>query len=223
MVGFEPTVSGSRNRRNTRLSYILLLQSAQRELNPHFRHGKAAGCRYNLRSVPAWANVVCRIVKEPLSGSPESRTQRHPVISRVWATGPRLPTGLSPCIFSTQLTPGSCAHLSRSGSGGARIRVPWFSARCYTISATDPTKKARCPYDTGLSVFLGNVRPGVTNAMDNRRADSPDDRRTVLSTIHRFVILSLNIELSFPSDCCLSLEPLRCRKVSKDSQEFSAL
>ena len=25
------------------------------------------------------------------SGSPESRTQRHPVISRVWATGPRLP------------------------------------------------------------------------------------------------------------------------------------
>ena len=32
---------------------------------------------------------------------------------------------------------------------------PGFQARRYTISATDPTKKARCPYDTGLSVFLG--------------------------------------------------------------------
>ena len=55
-----------------------------------------------------------------------------------------------------------CAHLSRSGPGGARIRVPWFSARCYTISATDPTKptkKARCPYDTGLSVFFGMYGP----------------------------------------------------------------
>ena len=69
MVGFEPTVSGSRNRRNTRLSHILLIESAQRELNPHFRHGKAAGCRYIMG-----ANVVCRIVKEPLSGIRGART-----------------------------------------------------------------------------------------------------------------------------------------------------
>jgi hypothetical protein len=34
-------------------------KSAQRELNPHFRHGKAVGCRYIMG-----ANVVCRIVKE---------------------------------------------------------------------------------------------------------------------------------------------------------------
>ena len=35
------------------------LKSAQRELNPHFRHGKATGCRYIMG-----ANVVCRIVKQ---------------------------------------------------------------------------------------------------------------------------------------------------------------
>ena len=69
MAGFEPAVSCSRSTRNTRLSYILpasprqivplrlcdvcrrtdLLgtpKSAQRESNPHFRHGKATGCRY---------------------------------------------------------------------------------------------------------------------------------------------------------------------------------
>ena len=169
------------------------------------------------------------------SGSPESRTQRYAVISRVWATGPRLPSGRDgrtrTCVCvspkhvglplpyiplfqseraeSNRRSPGpqpgaipspslrsdcsgSCrsrtglhalkgrdpqtdrrtshrerapraqlkrmasAHLPRSGSGGARIRVSWFSARRYTISATDPTKKARCLCDTGLSVFFGN-------------------------------------------------------------------
>ena len=45
-AGFEPALSCSRSTRNTRLSYVLLTESAQRELNPHFRHGKAAGCRY---------------------------------------------------------------------------------------------------------------------------------------------------------------------------------
>ena len=67
-VGFEPTISCSRGTRNTRLSYILNLfaargkvpkpleelcvsqdsglprrKSAQRESNPHIRHGKATG------------------------------------------------------------------------------------------------------------------------------------------------------------------------------------
>ena len=140
------------------------------------------------------------------SGSPESRTQRHSVISRVRATGPRLPfanvvihkvgtAGLEPALSCSQGTraaaalhpvnqseradlnrrsPGppptrgyparcqaslrsaassSCgsrtrlaalkgrrpqtdrrtgrfsAYLLRSGSGGARIRLSWFSAR----------------------------------------------------------------------------------------------
>ena len=159
------------------------------------------------------------------SGSPENRTQRYVVISRVRATSPRLPranvvvdpvgmAGLepaSPCSQSTWVrryptsrrvrTDGfepsiswlrarrdtqaslrsdfssPCgsrtqparlerpmtspeverassahifhavnawgrAHFSRSGPGGARIRVSWFSARRYTISATDPNEKS---------------------------------------------------------------------------------
>ena len=34
-------------------------KSAQRELNPHFRHGKAAGCRYIMGAI-----YVGRIVKD---------------------------------------------------------------------------------------------------------------------------------------------------------------
>ena len=44
-VGFEPTLSGSRNRRIPRLSYVLS-KSIQRELNPHVLHGEQARCRY---------------------------------------------------------------------------------------------------------------------------------------------------------------------------------
>ena len=46
-VGFEPTLSGSRNRRIPRLSYVLNhKQSTPRESNPHILHGEQAGCRY---------------------------------------------------------------------------------------------------------------------------------------------------------------------------------
>jgi hypothetical protein len=44
-VGFEPTLSGSQNRRIAGLSYVLS-QSTQRESNPHFLHGEQGGCRY---------------------------------------------------------------------------------------------------------------------------------------------------------------------------------
>jgi hypothetical protein len=43
---------------------------------------------------------------------------------------------------STQWTQRVSAHLSRSGSGGARIRVCGSSGRRYTISATDPNEKS---------------------------------------------------------------------------------
>ena len=46
MVGLEPTLSCSRRTRDPQLPHILILQSAQRESNPHVRHGKATGCRY---------------------------------------------------------------------------------------------------------------------------------------------------------------------------------
>jgi hypothetical protein len=68
VVGFEPTVSCSRSTRISRLSYTLIFvrrgstfpfrtdvprerKSTQRELNPHFRPGEAAGCRYIMGAI----------------------------------------------------------------------------------------------------------------------------------------------------------------------------
>ena len=84
-AGVEPAISCSRRptlrigaRRNTRLSYVLFMESAQRELNPHFRHGKAAGCRYIMG-----ANMVCRIVKEPLRGTGRDSNPRRRITGAV--------------------------------------------------------------------------------------------------------------------------------------------
>ena len=182
------------------------------------------------------------------SGSPESRTQRHPVISRVRATGPRLPcanvvvrqvgmAGLEPAVSCSQSTrvrryptsrhsvrtggieppiswpPARCDNQASLRSAlsdpyESRTRLPALKGRCpqtdrrtghlahifhavdalglrapftqwvgrcsnprllvfsqrYTISATDPTKKARCRYDTGLSVFFRNMSGQVSHA-----------------------------------------------------------
>ncbi len=137
--------------------------------------------------------------------TPHHVARRDTVVSMQVRGGGIVKEPLSRRIFSTQLTPRSCAHLSRSGSGGARIRVSWSSARRYTISATDPTKKARCPYDTGLSEFSGNLRPGVTNVMDSTRADSPYDRRTVLSLSSVVWYLAETLNFSFLSKDALIL------------------
>ena len=45
-VGFEPTISCFRSRRNCQAFPYADRKSAQRESNPHIRHGKAVGCRY---------------------------------------------------------------------------------------------------------------------------------------------------------------------------------
>ena len=196
------------------------------------------------------------------SGSPESRTQRYAVISRVRATGPRLPfanvvicqvgmAGLEPALLcshdqlrtvpagcryptsrhpvrtggfepgtaATWSSPGprpgaitrlrhvlpsssSCgsrtrlhalkgrdpqtdrrtsrlsAHLLRSGSGGARIRLSWFSARRYDrLSYRPKRKKPDVVVTPGFWYSSGKVRPDVTCAMDRTGAYSPIDRR----------------------------------------------
>jgi hypothetical protein len=80
-VGFEPTLSGFRNRRIPRLSYVLN-ESTQRELNPHILHGKQAGCRYitgatvgpeGLEPSPRWlrARYAAANTWIPLSIGPE--------------------------------------------------------------------------------------------------------------------------------------------------------
>jgi hypothetical protein len=54
MAGFEPALSCSRSRRISQafphpgLDRPRASASAQRESNPHFRHGKAVGCHYNM-------------------------------------------------------------------------------------------------------------------------------------------------------------------------------
>ncbi len=65
------------------------------------------------------------------------------------------------------------AHLSRSGSGGARIRVCGFSGRRYAICGYRPNEKSPASCDTGLWISSGNWRPGVTIAMDTGRAYWP--------------------------------------------------
>ena len=50
---------------------------------------------------------------------------------------------------------------SASAAFQAAADQPSVGAR---VSATDPTKKARCPYDTGLSVFFENRLGQVSQA-----------------------------------------------------------
>ena len=50
-AGLEPAFSWSRTRRIARLSHTPSRSSAQRESNPHFRHGKAVGCRYIMGTI----------------------------------------------------------------------------------------------------------------------------------------------------------------------------
>ena len=59
-VGFEPTISCFRSRRNCQAFPYADCKSAQRESNPHIRHGKAVGCRY----IVGACFVVVSIFKE---------------------------------------------------------------------------------------------------------------------------------------------------------------
>ena len=47
VTGFEPVISCFQNTRVSQTSpHPVEIKSAQRESNPHFRHGKTVGCRY---------------------------------------------------------------------------------------------------------------------------------------------------------------------------------
>ena len=61
-------------------------ESAQRELNPHFRHGEAAGCHYIMG-----AKSPDRIVKEQVSSPGRTRTNHRRLIRSLcflYTTGP---------------------------------------------------------------------------------------------------------------------------------------
>ena len=57
-VGFEPTISCFRSRRNCQAFPYADRKSAQRESNPHIRHGKAVGCRYIMGACFAVNSIV---------------------------------------------------------------------------------------------------------------------------------------------------------------------
>ena len=70
-AGFEPAISCARGTRNARLSHVLLIESAQRELNPHFRHGKATGCRYIMGAI--WSAELSMIKSTGRDSNPRRR------------------------------------------------------------------------------------------------------------------------------------------------------
>ena len=127
-------------------------------------------------AIPGFA-TFCLFISSPY----RSRTGLFAVKGRRPRTDRR--TGLASAHIFHAVDSCSCAHLSRSRPGGVRIRVCGFSGRRYTISATDPTKNQQKKPDVLMTPgfrYSQFVRPSVTCAMDNRRAYSPDDRRTVL-------------------------------------------
>jgi hypothetical protein len=44
------------------MNSVLRIQSAQRESNPHFRHGKATGCRYIMGAI--WCAELSKILPQ---------------------------------------------------------------------------------------------------------------------------------------------------------------
>jgi hypothetical protein len=75
-AGFEPAISCARGTRNPRLSHVLKM-SAQRELNPLFRPGKAAGCRYIMG-----ACVTTKLSTSESTGPDSNRRHRRPPFGR---------------------------------------------------------------------------------------------------------------------------------------------
>ena len=132
-AGFEPAISCSRSTRNTRLSYVLFIKSAQRELNPHFRHGKAVGCRYIMGALYRVPN--CQRTRAP--GGTRTRVAalrvRYPCR---WTTSAFLsvgPEGLEP-------SPGGLRV--RCAAANTLIPVIVQSARRESNPRPDPYKRS---------------------------------------------------------------------------------
>ena len=161
MAGFEPAISCSQGRRISQAfphpesprSPI----SAQRESNPHVRHGKAVGYRYIMGTITVAglsASSPCgnRTHLSALKGRyPQPIDERAGV--QEWAGGLESPSaGLQPAARPSQLPTHSVV----------------------------PTKKTRCLRHTGPETPReGCSWPGVTSARDRAGAGSPMNRRIV--------------------------------------------
>ena len=95
MAGFEPAISCSRSRRSNQ-AFLHPVRSAQRESNPHFRLGKAIGCRYIMGT-----DFRSRFVKEIKSTGWDSNPQADIAATR-FQDGPLIrPVGFRRSIFVT--------------------------------------------------------------------------------------------------------------------------
>ena len=95
------------------------------------------------------------------SGSPESRTQRHPVISREWATGPRLPFARCRCSSGRDGRTRTCVSVLPKHVGSPLPYIPLpFPVR--TGGFEPPISWSPTRRDTGLRyVLLLVTRTGV--------------------------------------------------------------
>ena len=109
MAGFEPAISCSQGRRISQAfphpGSPRLPTSAQRELNPHVRHGKAVGYRYIMGTM-----TVPRIVKEQ---------------STEWESSPRCR------LTGAESSPLDDHCLDRSEIGGARTLTEPVKSRTF--------------------------------------------------------------------------------------------
>jgi hypothetical protein len=150
--GFEPAISCSRGTRNTRLSYVLNLKSAQRELNPRLLHGKQV--RYH------YAMSACRTTK--LSKIQEHREGLEP-------SSPHYESGIfaarRPVLvpvrnlereaqFERPFKPSSRRPSSAEvGPVGIEPTSSGLRDRCITLSATVPNQSARWESNPRLASY----------------------------------------------------------------------
>ena len=114
------------------------------------------------RAYPFQSCSSCHRIAPVLnSGSPESRTQRYAVISRAWATGPRLPSvgmaGVEPACSCAQGTRASRYPSSRFPvrTAGFEPAISWPPARRDTQASPRSAPSSSCGNRTRLSALKG--------------------------------------------------------------------
>ena len=107
-AGFEPALSRSRDqaalgaRRNTRLSYVLFIKSAQRELNPRFLHGEQVGFRRPLLRSGARMGALRRAKLSMNQSTGRDSNSRRRITGAV----------SSPSTIAARRCPDQCNHFS---------------------------------------------------------------------------------------------------------------
>ena len=116
-------------------------QSAQRESNPHFRHGKAAGCRYIMG---AW--LEAELSKTKSTGRDSNPRRRI--------------TGAVSLPLDDQ-----CLWLLSVGPVGIEPTSSGLRDRCITLSATVPNQSARRELNPRPGAYKAPALTAVLNRL----------------------------------------------------------